>query len=281
MTRVLNERSLTTEQLMNGGVDAALNIFATAGDELLALIDGVENQKGYMLALSAAFLAGALSDPAMLKAFLEKMAQRGTTIPKPKAGDGQTGPINEYLYFLRTLFGKMVEGKWVPNRTYENWAGPLRYLVSLKLADIADYQKAIDEAEVKVDGKTYRRVEALRHKDWENHPPAKRVSSKKSSPTAPVEIPRAVDRIAPMASLDLPEGKIPMNEDGYAVASLVFRDGKYHVLFGVADSSEITRIVAEGYAAQKDSLPIKQMMVPMSKVAPPVKSAENALSVEA
>lgn len=288
MSELLRDRSLTIKQLMEGGVSHAVGRFAEAETDIAAYETEGESRKGFLLAMCAALSKAMRKNRDFEKAFLDLMETRKTTIPKPSKAkkdklSKKVKPVNECLYFLRTLFGKMEGSKWTPNRTYENWAGPLRYLVSLEIEEIADFLKVIDDTSVFIDGKTYRRVEALRRLDWEKYPPDKRGSESDEPETmsVPLEIPRGVDRVKPLASFKLPAGAIPVNEDGFGVGSFVYRDGEYFVLFGTPDMDVIVQVVASSYEAQKDLLERKPVMVPFEKVAPAPTSVDTKQSEEA
>lgn len=275
MSTLLSDRSLTIKQLMEGGVSHAVGRFAEAETDIAAYETEGESRKGFLLAMCAALIKAMRKNPNFEKAFLDLMERRKTTVPNPgKAKKDKSSkkvkPVNECLYFLRTLFGKMEGSKWTPNRTYENWAGPLRYLVSLEIEEIADFLKIIDNASVTIDGKTYRRVEALRRLDWEKYPPEKRTSEtdEPQAASAPVDIPRGVDRVKPLASFKLPAGTISVNEDGFGLAAIAYRDGEYFVLFGTPDMNTVVQVVASSYEAQKELLERTLVMVPLEKVAP-------------
>jgi hypothetical protein len=288
MSKILSDRSLTIKQLMEGGVSHAVGRFAEAETDIAAYETEGESRKGFLLAMCAALTKAMLKNPDFEKAFLDLMEKRKTTAPNPgKAKKGKSPKkakaVNECLYFLRTLFGKFEGTVWKPNRTYENWAGPLRYLVSLEIEEITDFLKVIDDVSVSIDGKTYRRVEALRRLDWEINPPDKRASETDEPETssAPLEIPRGVDRVKPLASFKLPAGAISVNEDGFGLASIAYRDGVYFVLFGTPDMNTVVQVVASSYEAQKDLLERTLVMVPLEKVASTAASVDVKQSEEA
>jgi uncharacterized protein (UPF0218 family) len=286
MSELLRDRSLTIKQLMEGGVSHAVGRFAKAETDIAAYETEGESQKGFLLAMCASLSKAMRKNPDFEKAFLDLMETRKTTIPKPSnakkdKSSKKVKPVNECLYFLRTLFGKMEGSKWTPNRTYDNWAGPLRYLVSLEIEEIADFLKIIDDVSVAIDGKTYRRVEALRRLDWEKYLPDKRASETDEPETAsaPVDIPRGVDRVKPLASFKQPAGAISVNEDGFGLAAIAYRNGDYFVLFGTPDMNTVVHVVASSYEAQKELLERTPVMVPLEKVAPAsvdVKQSEEA-----
>jgi hypothetical protein len=288
MSKILSDRSLTIKQLMEGSVSHVVGRFAEAETDIADYDTEGESRKGFLLAMCASLIKAMRKNPDFEKAFLDLMETRKTTIPKPtKAKKDKASkvakPVNEYLYFLRTLFGKMEGIKWTPNRTYENWAGPLRYLVSLEIEEIADFLKIIDDASAFIDGKTYRRVEALRRLDWEKYPPDKRSSESDvpETPSTPLEIPRGVDRVKPLASFKLPAGAISVNEDGFGLASIAYRDGEYFVLFGTPDMNTVVQVVTTSYEAQKDLLERTRVMVPLEKVASAPVSVDVKQSEEA
>lgn len=274
---LLNARSLTISELVKGGISGATAILTQAETSLVGYLNEGENQKGYLLAMCAALIKRLSKDTELEMAFLGLMASRKTTVPghDNTAGEGKSGKasgkskqVNEYLYYLRTLFGKVVDGKWVPNRTYENWAGPLRYLVSLDLEEIQGFMDIITQVEAKKGSKTFRRIEALRILDWNNFPPEKRGSSDQQGdkPSQPAELPIGVTRLKPLASFKLAPDALPMNEDQFALAVVRYRDGEWEVLYGASNIDDVVRIAAESYHAQKNDLASRPRVVPIEQV---------------
>ncbi|MFK4767098.1 hypothetical protein [Rhizobium sp. ZW T2_16] len=247
MTKLANERSLTTEELVRDGVSGALKIFQNEGTRLEDRIRVADTQKGYLLALSAALVKQIEVSDEFKKQFYDVMAEKNITVPK----SGKTGaPANEYLYYLRTLFGEEKDKKWVPNRTYENWARPLRYLVSLDVTEVSEFRDKIDTAEAVKGSKTLRRIEALRTLDMVDTTHKGRTGKISGS----AEIPLSLLRVKPVATLKVAPDTIHLNEDHIGLAIVHYRDGGLHLLFGSNDEDEIKRIAVASYSAQKERL---------------------------
>jgi hypothetical protein len=268
MTNVLSTRSLTISELVEGGILGATAILSQAETSLVEYFGEGENRKGYLLAMCAALIRRLSKDTELEMAFMGVMASRKTTVPAQDGTGDKRKQVNEYLYYLRTLFGKVIDGKWVSNRTYENWAGPLRYLLSLELEEIQEFMDIITQVEAKKGNKTYRRIEALRILDWGNFPPAKRDSGDKQEdkPSQPVELPVGVLRVKPLASFTLAADALPTNDDQFALAVVRYQDGVWEVLYGVPETDQVVRVAAESYRAQKDRLTLKPKTVPFEKV---------------
>ncbi len=203
------------------------------------------------------------------KEMVELATTRKITLPK---GFDLSKPtvdgVNPMLPFTRLFVGSTdATGEWVPNEySFKNFPGAMRHLYKSAEADVHGLTTVLENLTADAGkGKVVRGIEAAKLKDR-----AVNAKPRKGNGAVRNYIPLAVSKVKPVAVFTAPPELVPVNEDGYALVTVVqVGPGKYGFCFGTAENADITSLIADGYEFHKERLAAAkaQVTVSMDKVA--------------
>lgn len=209
-----------------------------------------------------------MGDPALIKQCVDLAKARKVTLPKDFDLLSSDGNANHWLASCRLFVGEYDEkGVWVPSvYAAKNFPGAMRQLSTYEESDVAGLTSVLENMSAKVGkSKVVRGVEAAKALDREKHGKRRKVAS-----SSQVYIPRALDKVKPVATFRADPSLFPVDEDGFGVGTIRSLGGdKFGVYFGSDEDTDIATIVTAGYECHKQNLaPAKSgRAVPIEQVA--------------
>lgn len=192
-------------------------------------------------------------DPALIKQCVDFAKARKVTLPKDFDLLSSDGNANHWLAFCHLFVGEFDEKDvWVPSvYAAKNFPGAMRQLSAYEESDVAGLTSILENMTAKVGkNKVVRGVEAAKALDRDKHGKRRKVAS-----SSHVYIPRAVDKLKPVATFRADPSLFPVDEDGFGVGTIrSLGDGKFGVYFGSDEDTDIAAIVTAGYECHKQSL---------------------------
>lgn len=194
-----------------------------------------------------------MGDPALIKQCVDLAKVRKVTLPKDFNLLSSNGDANHWLPFCRLFVGEYDDkGVWVPSvYAAKNFPGAMRQLSTYEESDVAGLTSVLENMSAKVGkNKVVRGVEAAKALDRDKHGKRRKVAS-----SSQVYIPRAVDKVKPVATFRADPSLFPVDEDGFGVGMIrSLGDGQFGVYFGSDEDTDIAAIVTAGYECHKQNL---------------------------